>query len=132
MHNVYTQISRKKFDQEERNIDFHVEIEAITQVQHDQGFVYHPLVQTYLYLADELVPELEGIKTPKQGIEYLEPKLGLTNRKFTKLMKGNKRDLRNDVNISHNTKYKYQPDSNLSEVKQKVQDLKMKRILDQK
>jgi hypothetical protein len=55
--------------------------------------IHHPLVETYLYIADELIPELSQIMTPMLGLKYLQPKLGLVNRKFHHLLKGNKRSI---------------------------------------
>jgi hypothetical protein len=72
-------------------------------------------VQTYLYLADDLLPELEAISTPQHGTEYLEPKLGLKNKEYLKMMKGNKPHLVKDV--TQNTKYSYAPKQNLPDVK---------------
>ena len=91
--NIYTQLSRKKFDDEEKDIDYAFSVPKISDESEKKGSIYHPLLETYLYIADELIPELSEIVTPLQGLQYLQPKLFLENKKYKQMMKGNKRSV---------------------------------------
>ena len=58
----------------EKDIDYHFDVPPLPITPANEGeeaMVYHPLVETYLYIADELIPELTAIETPVQGLEYL-------------------------------------------------------------